>query len=240
MGPELSWQGSLFDSGPIVVDRAFSTVTRLQLDDKAWVDYAPGWLSGSDELFQQLLELGEWRQRELRMYDRNVLEPRLTAGWTTRGSEVRTWSRDDLAKALSEVAREQTTDLVPGGDAGATVNLMPQPVADIARVLSARYGVEFDSVWVNLYRDGRDSVAWHGDRNARLLRDPLVVTVSLGARRSFVLRRKGTSTIVHRFSPGHGDLMVMGGSCQHTWEHAVPKTAKPVEPRMSVTIRHSV
>jgi len=70
-------------------------------------------------------------------------------------------------------------------------------------------------------------------------RNPLVATVSLGARRKFQLRPKGTSTVVHTLMPGHGDLVVMGGACQHDWEHTVPKVAKAPGPRMSVTIRHS-
>ncbi|MFN2626202.1 MAG: alpha-ketoglutarate-dependent dioxygenase AlkB, partial [Mycobacteriales bacterium] len=102
-----------------------------------------------------------------------------------------------------------------------------------------RYGVPFDSVWVNLYRDGTDSVAWHGDRNAKTQSNPLVATVSLGSARKFQMRRKGTAKITHVFEPGHGDLLVMGGACQHDWEHTVPKVAKVRGPRMSVTIRHS-
>jgi alkylated DNA repair dioxygenase AlkB len=94
-------------------------------------------------------------------------------------------------------------------------------------------------VWVNLYRDGRDSVAWHRDRNRKVMTRPLVATVSLGARRKFQLRQRGTTRVAHTFEPGHGDLVVMGGNCQETWEHTVPKTQRTVGPRMSVTIRHS-
>jgi alkylated DNA repair dioxygenase AlkB len=68
---------------------------------------------------------------------------------------------------------------------------------------------------------------------------PLVATVSLGARRRFLLRPRGTSRALHRLEPGHGDLVVMGGECQGEWEHTVPKTRQPVGARMSVTIRHS-
>jgi alkylated DNA repair dioxygenase AlkB len=93
-------------------------------------------------------------------------------------------------------------------------------------------------VWVNLYRDGRQR-RLHGDRNAKVLTNPLVVTVSLGARRKFLLRARGTTRATHRLDPGGGDLVVMGGACQHDWEHTVPKTTKAVGPRMSVTIRHS-
>jgi alkylated DNA repair dioxygenase AlkB len=110
----------------------------------------------------------------------------------------------------------------------------------MAAALSQRYEVGFDRIWVNLYRDGADSVAWHGDRNRLVMTRPLVATVSLGSRRRFLLRRRGTTTATHRIEPGHGDLVVMGGRCQSEWEHTVPKTAQPVGPRMSVTIRHSL
>lgn len=110
-------------------------------------------------------------------------------------------------------------------------------VEEMRTALSSRYGVVFDSVGLNLYRDGRDSVAWHGDRIARRLVDPLVAIVSLGHARRFLLRPRsgGAST---RFVPQAGDLLVMGGSCQRTWEHSVPKAAT-AGPRISVTFRHS-
>jgi alkylated DNA repair dioxygenase AlkB len=68
---------------------------------------------------------------------------------------------------------------------------------------------------------------------------PLVATVSLGSRRRFLLRPRGTTKALHKLEPGHGDLVVMGGQCQADWEHTVPKTAQRVGARMSVTIRHS-
>src|ERR1044072_5387178 len=105
--------------------------------------------------------------------------------------------------------------------------------------LSARYPVRFDRIWVNLYRDGADSAAWHGAPNRPVMTKPLVATVSLGARRKFLLRQRGTSRTLYRLEPGHGDHVVMGGECQAEWEHTVPKTKQPVGARMSVTIRHS-
>lgn len=114
---------------------------------------------------------------------------------------------------------------------------LPLPLEAIRRALAARYGREFDSVGANLYRDGRDSVAWHGDRIARTVKDPLVATVSLGHPRRFLLRPRGGATELSLL-PGGGDLVVMGGTSQRTWQHTVPKTAS-AGPRISVTIRHS-
>lgn len=110
------------------------------------------------------------------------------------------------------------------------------PLQEAALLLSERYGVTFDSVGLNLYRDGRDSVAWHGDRIPRDLPEPLVATVSLGTARRFLLRPKGGGSSV-RITPSSGDLLVMGGTCQRTWQHTVPKVAA-AGPRISVTFRH--
>ncbi len=100
----------------------------------------------------------------------------------------------------------------------------PAPLPALADSLTDRYGVDLSGVSANLYRDGRDSVAWHGDTAGRYRSTTVVGIVSLGAPRRFLLRPKGGGPSV-RYTPGHGDLLVLGGTCQHTWEHAVPKSA---------------
>jgi alkylated DNA repair dioxygenase AlkB len=119
---------------------------------------------------------------------------------------------------------------------------LPDPALERARTeLNAHYeselGEPLRTAGLCLYRDGRDSVAWHGDTIGRgKSEDTMVAIVSLGSARSFLLRpRGGGITVKHRV--GHGDLLVMGGSCQRTWEHAVPKTARPVGPRISIQFR---
>nr|WP_304523502.1 alpha-ketoglutarate-dependent dioxygenase AlkB [Aeromicrobium sp. Leaf350] len=107
--------------------------------------------------------------------------------------------------------------------------------------LNAHYadelGEEFVSAGLCYYRDGRDSVAWHGDRIGRgREEDTMVAIVSLGAPRRLSLRPRGGGEAIG-FLVGHGDLLVMGGSCQRTWDHAVLKTSKPVGPRISVQLR---
>ena len=98
-------------------------------------------------------------------------------------------------------------------------------------------GEPFRTAGLCYYRDGRDSVAWHGDRIGRGSRaDTMVAIVSLGAPRALLLRPRGGGSSL-RFCIGHGDLLMMGGSCQRTWDHAVPKTARPVGPRISVQFR---
>lgn len=120
--------------------------------------------------------------------------------------------------------------------------VLPHSLLTQAReALSGQYrdelGEPFTTAGLCFYRDGRDSVAWHGDTIGRSKHeDTMVAIVSLGAPRALLLRPRGGGSAL-RFSVGHGDLLVMGGSCQRTWEHAVPKTAKAVGPRISVQFR---
>lgn len=110
-------------------------------------------------------------------------------------------------------------------------------VPQIVDALSDRYGPRLDQVSAGWYRDGNDSVAFHGDRIARDLPEAIVATVSLGTPRRFLIRPKEGGT-ARSFSLGHGDLVVMGGSCQRTWEHAIPKAAGAA-PRIALMFRHS-
>ena len=120
---------------------------------------------------------------------------------------------------------------------------LPDPLLDAVKAtLDTHYAPElgepFATAGLCLYRDGRDSVAWHGDRIGRSsTQDTMVAILSLGAPRALLLRPNGGGAPALRHHLGHGDLLVMGGSCQRTWEHAVPKTAKPVGPRISVQLR---
>ena len=194
------WQPSLLGAGAPAVDDSFRSLARHQLSPDAWVDHCPGWLSGPDTLFEQLLSIATWRGHERVMYGGRVAEPRLRARYDT---------------------------------------LPPLAVLkDAGRLLSARYSVDFDSVGLNLYRDGRDSVAWHGDRIPTDLAEPLVATLTLGTRRRFLMRPKGGGRSLD-FAPASGDLLVMGGTSQRTWQHSVPKVAA-AGPRISVTFRHWV
>ncbi|MFB6673623.1 alpha-ketoglutarate-dependent dioxygenase AlkB [Streptomyces sp. NPDC056390] len=119
---------------------------------------------------------------------------------------------------------------------------LPHPVLDEARqTLSAHYAAElgepFTTAGLCHYRDGRDSVAWHGDRIGRGAReDTMVAILSVGAPRDLLLRPRDGGDVVRR-PLGHGDLIVMGGSCQRTWEHAIPKTTRAAGGRISVQFR---
>src|SRR5271165_1233791 len=187
-------------------------VRRVPLARGAWVDLRPGWLAGSGAVFGALVETVPWRAEKRHMYDKVVTVPRLLCFY--------------------------------GED-----EPLPDPVLTAAqKALTAHYGPElgepFRTAGLCLYRDGRDSVAWHGDTIGRgKNEDTMVAIVSLGAPRALMLRPRrvkgdgeaGGASV--RFEVGHGDLLVMGGSCQRTWEHAVPKTSQALGPRISVQFR---
>lgn len=125
----------------------------------------------------------------------------------------------------------------------------PHPVVSRLRrrlndIYAGELGEPFTSAGFCLYRDGADSVAWHSDRvglprsgaGRSRTEDTMVAIVSLGATRMFAMRPRGGGASL-RLPQAHGDLLVMGGSCQRTWEHSVPKTSAPVGPRISIQFR---
>ncbi|THA57521.1 alpha-ketoglutarate-dependent dioxygenase AlkB [Streptomyces sp. A1136] len=199
-------QGSLFDQTDEIRLGPLSGVRRTDLGAGAWVDHLPGWLTGSDALFERLAADVPWHAERRRMYEREVAVPRLLSYY------------------------------------GAGVEL-PHPVLAEARTTLSRHyadelGEPFVTAGLCLYRDGRDSVAWHGDRIGRsATEDTMVAILSVGDPRDLAIRpRDGGPTLV-RLPLGHGDLVVMGGSCQRTMEHAVPKSTRAVGPRISVQFR---
>lgn len=161
---------------------------------------------------------------------------------------------DELAAALvehlpwgeGEVFRYDHWVDVPRLGSGYPLDRPPHPVlSEVHRALQHRYGVRFAAPQVAWYRDERDSVAFHRDRDMRWLDDTRIALLVVGARRPFLLRPRA-----HRYAheldqhgavvdlaPGHGDLLVMGGACQARWEHAVPKVTHRVAPRFSVQWR---
>jgi alkylated DNA repair dioxygenase AlkB len=119
---------------------------------------------------------------------------------------------------------------------------LPDPaLAEARKALDEHYrpeiGESLCTAGLCLYRDGRDSVAWHGDTSGRRVKETIVALVALGTPRALMLRPRRAGGHTLRYLVGHGDLLVMGGTCQRTWEHSVPKTAKPTGPRISVQFR---
>lgn len=198
------FQPSLLGREAPGIDRAFRNLIRIPLDETAWLEHVPAWVSGADALFEEVLRDRSWGQRTRRMHQGEVLEPRLTSPWS----------------------------LASG------VPLLPPLVEEMRGCLGERYGVVFDSAGFNLYRDGRDSVAWHGDHIDRSIPEPIVPLVSLGEPRKLLFRKKGGGPS-RAFMLGRGDLLVTGGAVQRTWEHAVPKVAR-AGPRISIAFRYGL
>ena len=106
-------------------------------------------------------------------------------------------------------------------------------LGELAAALSTHYGVRYDGLWINQYRDHRDSTSWHGDGASCRRRECIVPVLSLGAKRRFLIRRRAGGRS-HVFQPEAGDLIVMGGRCQRDWRHCVPKQSTVVGVRVSV------
>jgi alkylated DNA repair dioxygenase AlkB len=142
------------------------------------------------------------------------------------------WSQRERAMYGELVAEPRLTAPVPLQDP-----TTPSVVARCAERLSTQYGAPLRAAWANWYRDGDDAVAWHADRIGRTEQDPLVAVLTLGGPRAFAMRPKGvTGARAHRWVLHSGDLLVMGGACQHRWEHAVPRR-RGAPPRISLTFR---
>ncbi|MEY9843628.1 alpha-ketoglutarate-dependent dioxygenase AlkB [Streptacidiphilus sp. MAP5-3] len=204
-------QASLFDEAEETCLRPLrmSSPTRTDLGAGAWIDLLPGWLSGADALFERLTTQVPWHAERRKMYERVVDVPRLLAFYD---------EGDRLPDPLLRDARDMLSDHY-----------------------TAELGEHFATLGLCYYRDGRDSVAWHGDTIGRgRTEDTMVAILSVGEPRALLLRPRpeyNLSGTTVRQLLGHGDLIVMGGSCQRTWEHAIPKTARPVGPRISIQFR---
>lgn len=199
---KLQVQAGLFASaGEFAVDASFSAAVRTPLDATSWVELVPGWLSGSEALFQELARGVSWKQHHRNLFGQRFLEPRLTAEYR----ELRDMPHPSLIAA--------------------------------AETLSAHYGTRYDSVWLNLYRDGRDSTGWHRDHFSCRRPECIVPVLTLGTARRFLVKpRRGGAAL--SFSPRSGDLVVMGGRSQQDWLHGVPK-APGAAARISVNFQSS-
>ena len=193
------------------VGRGHALPGRLTDSDRpASVDYVPGWLEGADRWMAELVGAIEWEQPTVTVFGRQHPTPRLTAWF------------GDAAYSYSGITHPPAA--------------FPAPLAAIRDRLVETTGVRFNSCLANLYRDGRDSMGAHADNEPELSPEPTIASVSLGARRRFVMTHVGSG---RRFvwSLGDGDLLVMSGDSQLEYRHAVPKTTARVAPRLNLTFR---
>lgn len=184
--------------------------TRVDDDSQAaCVAYRPGWLDDHERRLAELVGAIAWRQPTVTVYGRRHPTPRLQA-WFGVGSY--TYSGVESPAAPFPSALEQIRRRLAGD--GITVN----------------------SCLANLYRDGHDTVGWHSDDERGLGPEPTIASVSLGARRRFVLRHNASGR-KYEWSLGGGDLLVMFGESQSDYRHSVPRTARPVGTRVNLTFR---
>lgn len=166
-----------------------------------------------NQLFYNLYNNTNWKQEYIKMYGNSIPIPRLTA-WYGDSDKSYTYSK---------------------------IIMNPEPwtptLLEIKSKIEDLSGVEFNSVLLNLYRSGSDSVAWHSDDEPELGENPVIGSVSFGGTRRFMFRHKYKKELKKEVNLSDGTFLLMKGSTQHFWQHQIPKTAKLVEPRINLTFR---
>src|SRR6056297_75905 len=170
----------------------------------------------ADELFANLISEPFWQTRSITMFGRRIIQPRKIAFQGDPGVSY-AYSGDEYR-----------------------AEPWHRDVAALRNEIESKAGCRLNCVLLNLYRDGRDSMGWHSDDEAELGSCPTIASVSLGAVRRFVLRRKADKQKKLQIEPASGSLMIMRGDLQHYWQHALPKTARAVGPRINLTFREIV
>ena len=193
---------------------AVPTSREIDLGAGAFVELWGDWLTAAeaDRYFAALRETIPWEQGRLKFFGKEVLEPRLSAWFGDR-------------------------DYVYSGRS-LRANPFPAIVRELAERAEASIHARFNSVLLNLYRDGQDSMGLHSDDERELGSNPLIASVSLGAPRRFVLRAKKKNALAPLdLELPHGSLLLMGGSCQHQFRHGLPKSARVTGARINLTFR---
>ena len=171
-------------------------------------------LQAADRLYQALLALPDWQQHHITLYGRRLAEPRLGLWYSDSDVIYRYSGRNCLPCAW------------------------PPPLQSVRKLLQDRLQHPFNGVLGNLYRDGNDSMGWHSDDEHSLGAQPLIASLSLGAGRDFLLRRKDDHGRKLRFHLQQGSLLLMAGSTQQFWQHALPRRKKVTQARINLTFRY--
>jgi alkylated DNA repair dioxygenase AlkB len=185
---------------------------KLELSEHSFLEYLPGWLAAdtASRTFTDLCESLSWEAREIVLFGKRILQPRLIA-----------WAGE-----------------LPYRYSGQTLEprAFPPILKDLRTATNLATGLEFNHALVNRYRDGNDSMGFHSDDEQELGEHPVVASLSLGASRRFVIEKKrGKERLA--LDVEHGSLLVMRGRCQAEFRHGVPKTRAAVGERINVTWR---
>lgn len=164
-------------------------------------------------IFEELLNSIPWQQDEIKVYGKTHPQPRLTALF---GNDGKSYSYSNIT-------------------------MQPHPWNILLQKIKCKIeevvGVNFSTVLLNFYRDGKDSNGWHADDEKELGQNPIIASVSFGAERYFHLKHKSVPNLKQKILLENGSLLIMKGSTQHHWLHQIPKTTKPMQPRINLTFR---
>lgn len=187
---------------------------QLNLPDSD-VIYIPNFFNKTeaDKIFMELLNDTPWQQDIITVYGKTHLQPRLTALY---GNEGKPYSYSNI-----KMLPQNWTFLLK------KIKFHIESIAN----------TNFTTVLLNYYRDGSDSNGWHADDEKELGINPIIASVSFGAERNFQLKHNNDKTLKKNIILEHGSLLIMKGVTQHNWKHQIPKTAKPVGPRINLTFR---
>ena len=167
----------------------------------------------ADAIYAELVSTIPWQQDEITVYGKKHLQPRLTALY---GNEGKSYSYSNI-------------------------KMQPHPWNSLLQKIKSKVetvsNANFTAVLLNYYRDGKDSNGWHADNEKELGINPVIASVSFGGERNFQLKHNSDKSQKKSIVLEHGSLLVMKGTTQHFWKHQIPKTAKPVEPRINLTFR---
>ena len=190
-----------------------SSENLLPLDGEAY--YLPNFFSPQDSatFFPLLLETVPWKQEPIRMFGKQVMQPRLTAYF----------GDPHLTYTYSGITMQPES--------------WSEPLLTIREKVEAVAGTKFTAALLNQYRNGADSMGWHRDNERSLGPNPLIASVSFGAARKFSLRHYTNKKLLRSINLEDGSLLLMKGATQHHWEHQLPKTALPTGLRINITFR---
>lgn len=178
------------------------------------LEYRPGFigLTESDALLAKFITDSPWMQRVQHIYDKDMITPRLTAWYGDEGTDYSALGKSDPTPWTPELLY---------------IKSRVEPLA----------GIQFNSVLLNYYRDGNDSVAWHSDRESILGKNPVIASVSFGQVRSFDIRSKADHSERYSVKLEHGSFLLMKAGLQEHWEHRIAKSVKPMKARVNLTFR---
>ena len=187
---------------------------KIELSD-AELLYYPDFLDPevADEYFERLLSFDEWRHQKIKLFGKEIFQPRLTAFF---GETDKSYTYSGLK-------------MVP--------RAFPEELIEIKKKCENYTEESFNVCLANLYRNGDDSMGWHSDDEKELGPNPVIASVSLGAERMFHLRHKKNKTDKYKIRLQHGSLLIMKGVTQQFWKHQLPKTRKVDKPRINLTFR---